>query len=355
MISSPHPSNGRLKIERIETLLVDLPTIRPHKLSVATMEGQTLMIVRLYASDGIVGVGEAATIAGLAYGPESPEGMKLSIDTYIAPVLMGCDPGQVQGTMQTIAAMVKGNHFAKCAIETALLDAQGKRFGLSVSELCGGRVRDALPVAWTLASGDTKRDIDEAEAMLASRRHRVFKLKIGRQSVEADVAHVAEIKKALGDRASVRVDVNMAWSETDAVRGLSGLRDAGCDMVEQPVAKVAALRRLTARGILPIMADEVLQGPASAFDLAQRHAADIFAVKLLQSGGLTAASQVRAIANAAGIGLYGGTMLEGAVSTVASAHVFAGFPRLDWGTNEAKENVNMRVQISHTQPRNLLN
>lgn len=332
MMLSPNPSDGRLRIERIETFLVDLPTIRPHKLSVATMEGQTLMIVRLYASDGVVGVGEAATIAGLAYGPESPEGMKLAIDTYIAPVLAACDPGRVQATMGAIAGVVKGNHFAKCAVETALLDAQGKRFGLPVSAFCGGRVRDSLPVAWTLASGDTKRDIDEAEVMLARRRHRIFKLKIGRQSVEADVAHVAEIKKALGDRASIRVDVNMAWSETDAVRGLLGLRDAGCDMVEQPVAKVAALGRLTARGILPIMADEVLQGPASAFDLAQRHAANIFAVKLLQSGGLMAAGQVGAIADAAGIGLYGGTMLEGAVSTIASAQVFAGFPNLDWGT-----------------------
>jgi len=332
MMSTLSPSEGRLTIERVETFLVDLPTIRPHKLSVATMEGQTLMIVRLYCSDGVVGIGEGATIAGLAYGPESPEGMKLAIDTYIAPVLLGSDPGRVQTTMRTIAGVVKGNHFAKCAVETALLDAQGKRFGLPMSELCGGRVRDALPVAWTLASGDTGRDIAEAEEMLDRRRHNIFKLKIGRRSVEADVAHVAQIKAALGDRASVRVDVNMAWSETDAVRGLSGLRDAGCDMVEQPVAKAAALGRLTARGILPIMADEILQGPASAFDLAQRHAADIFAVKILQSGGVMAAGRVGAIADAAGLGLYGGTMLEGVVSTVASAHVFAGFPRLDWGT-----------------------
>ncbi|CAN5164715.1 muconate/chloromuconate family cycloisomerase [soil metagenome] len=332
-MSSLSPSSrGRLKIERVETFLVDLPTIRPHKLSVATMEGQTLMIVRLYASDGVVGVGEGTTIAGLAYGPESPEGMKLAIDTYVAPVLLACDPSRIQATMSTIGSVVKGNHFAKCAVETALLDAQAKRFGLSVSDLLGGRVRDSLPVAWTLASGDTRRDIDEAEAMLAQRRHRIFKLKIGRQTVNADIAHVAEIKAALGDRASIRVDVNMAWSETDAVRGLEGLKDAGCDMVEQPVARVAALARLTARGILPIMADEVLQGPASAFELAQRHAADIFAVKVLQSGGLIAAGQVAAIADAAGVGLYGGTMLEGAISTVASAHVFAGFPHLEWGT-----------------------
>ena len=40
----------------------------------------------------------------------------------------------------------------------------GKRIGLPVSELLGGRHRDELPVAWILASGDTLKDIEEAEA-----------------------------------------------------------------------------------------------------------------------------------------------------------------------------------------------
>ncbi|MBB6104751.1 hypothetical protein F4827_004616, partial [Paraburkholderia bannensis] len=39
------PAMTSVTIERIETRLVDLPTIRPHKLSVATMYGQTLMLV----------------------------------------------------------------------------------------------------------------------------------------------------------------------------------------------------------------------------------------------------------------------------------------------------------------------
>lgn len=320
------------KIDRVETFLVDLPTIRPHRLSVATMEGQTLMLVRLHMSDGIIGTGEGTTIAGLAYGPESPEGMKLTIDTYMAPVLLACDPTRIQQTMATIGMVVKGNHFARCAVETALFDAQAKRCGLPLSELLGGRVRERLPVAWTLASGETARDIAEAEEMLARRRHRVFKLKIGRHPVRQDVAHVAAIKAALGDRASVRVDVNMAWSESEAAYGLKALAEGGCDLVEQPVAAVAALARLTARGLVPVMADELLHGPATAFDLAQARAADVFAVKIEQSGGLIAAGKVGAIADAAGISLYGGTMLEGAVSTVAAAHLFATFPSLDFGT-----------------------
>ncbi|RZZ86090.1 muconate/chloromuconate family cycloisomerase [Pseudoxanthomonas winnipegensis] len=328
---SPVPTSAAT-IERVETLLIDLPTIRPHRLSVATMSGQTLMLVRLHCSDGVVGLGEGTTIAGLAYGAESPEGMKLAIDTYVAPVLLGSDARRVQALMARVGKLVKGNHFAKCAIETALLDAQGKRVGLPLSELLGGRVRDRLGVAWTLASGDTAKDIAEAEAMLAARRHNVFKLKIGRKPVAEDLAHVAAIKRALGDAASVRVDVNMAWSESEAVRALPALADAGCELVEQPVASAAALTRLMRRFPIALMADEVLTGPDSAFELAKVGGADVFAVKTEQSGGLLAAQKVGAIADAAGIELYGGTMLEGSVGTIAAAHVFATFPRLQWGT-----------------------
>ena len=248
-------------VERIETMLVDLPTIRPHKLSVATMDGQTLMLVKIHCSDGIVGIGEGATIGGLAYGGESPEGMKLAIDTYFAPVMTGQDATRVQALMARVGKMVKENRFAKSAVETALLDANGKRLGLPVTELLGGRRRDRLPVAWTLASGDTATDIAEAERMLDLRRHRIFKLKIGAKGLREDIAHVAAIKRALAERGAVRADVNMAWSETEAAYGIAALADAGCELVEQPVASAAALARLVRRFPVALMADEVLTGP----------------------------------------------------------------------------------------------
>ena len=325
---------SQLKIEQVETFLVDLPTIRPHQLSMTTMSGQTLMIVRIRTSDGIVGIGEGTTIGGLAYGPESPEGMKLTIDTYIAPLLRDADPNRVAPTMGRINKAVRDNHFAKCAVETALHDALGKRTGLAMSELLGGRIHDRLPVAWTLASGDTGRDIAEAEDMLQRRRHNIFKLKIGRGDPKQNIAHVAAIKRAVGDRASVRVDINQAWSEATAKWAIPALADAGCDLVEQPIAlsNRAGMARLTSASRIAIMADEALHGPETAFDFAANAAADVFAVKIAQSGGLFAAGRVAAIADAAGIGLYGGTMLEGGIATVASAHLFATFPHLEWGT-----------------------
>lgn len=323
-----------IKIESVDTFLVDLPTIRAHVLSMATMKCQTALFVQLRCSDGIIGTGEATTIGGLSYGPESPEGIKLAIDTYFAPLLTGTDATRPAAAMEMLRKAIVGNHFAKCAIETALLDAMGQRLGVPVSELLGGRLRESLPVAWTLASGDTATDIAEAEQMLDLRRHKIFKLKIGKRPVEDDVAHVAAIKKALGDRASVRVDVNQAWDEATAAKGIAMLEEAGCDLVEQPIPTYArgAMARLAQRFSMPIMADEALTGPHSAFDYAANAAADVFAVKIQQSGGLRAACQVGAIADAAGIGLYGGTMLEVGIATAASAHVFATFPRLSFQT-----------------------
>ena len=315
-------------------MLLDLPTIRPHQLSVTTMRRQKLVLVRVRAADGVFGWGEATTIGGLAYGEESPESMRVNIETYMVPLLLGADATSPGARMRDLRAHLQGNRFSLCAIETALYDAQARRLGVPLSDLFGGRVHDSLPVAWTLASGDTARDIAEAERMLDQKRHRIFKLKIGARDVRADVAHVAAIKHALGDRASVRVDVNQAWSESEAMLGMGMLEHAGVDLVEQPIAagNDEGMRRLRRMNRIPLMADEALHGPADAFRLAERRASDVFAIKITQSGGLRGAQQVAAIAEAANIGLYGGTMLEGAVGTIASAQLFSTFTELAWGT-----------------------
>jgi len=321
-------------IREIETSLVDVPTIRPHKLSVATMNTQTLVLVRIRCDDGIEGWGEATTIGGLNYGEESPDSIKANLDRHIAPLLVGMDANSPARAMARLRKTIQGNRFAKCAIETALLDAQGQRLGVPLSELLGGRVRDALPVAWTLASGDTAKDIAEAEHMLDIRRHRIFKLKIGARSIKEDLDHVLAIKRALGERASVRVDVNQAWSELEAVRGIAALEAGGIDLVEQPVRadNRAALRRLAARFDVAVMADEALHGPVDAFNIARSDGADVYAVKIAQSGGLFPAQQVASVAQLAGIGLYGGTMLEGGVGTAATAHLCATWTDLSWDT-----------------------
>ncbi len=78
-------------IERVTAIILDIPTVRPHVLAMATMQTQAIVLVFIQRSDGIRGVGEATTIGGLTYGEESPEGIKVAIDTYLAPLLIGMD------------------------------------------------------------------------------------------------------------------------------------------------------------------------------------------------------------------------------------------------------------------------
>jgi muconate cycloisomerase len=80
------------------------------------------------------------------------------------------------------------------------------------------------------------------------------------------------------------------------------------------------------------MADESINGPEDAYELAQEAAADVFALKISKAGGLLSTLRTAAVGDAAGIGLYGGTMLEGTVGSIASAHAFAACPQLRWGT-----------------------
>lgn len=326
--------NALTKIDQIETMILDIPTIRGHVLSMATMRTQSAVLVRIRFSDGSEGIGEGTTIGGLSYGAESPEGIQSAIDTYITPVLVGRDADNVNGAIQLIDKLVKGNRIAKAAVEIALWDGLAKRLGCSVSQLFGGAVHDRLPVAWTLASGNSDTDIAEAEQMIEIRRHNIFKLKIGKRSVREDVAHVARIKKAVGDAASVRVDVNTAWSLQDARWGLKGLQDAGCELVEQPVPARyrRAMAELSRDYEIAVMADEALNGPEDALSVANANAADVFAVKVAQSGGLKRAAEVIAIGQAAGLGLYGGTMLETGLGTAAALQLFATVETLHWGT-----------------------
>ena len=326
--------NPVTKIDQIETLILDIPTIRGHVLSMATMRTQTAVLVKIKFSDGSEGIGEGTTIGGLSYGAESPESIQSAIDTYIAPALIGRGADDVNGAIQLVDKIVKSNRIAKTAVEIALWDGLGKRLNVPVSQLFGGAVHDKLPVAWTLASGNSETDIAEAQEMIETRRHNIFKLKIGKRSVRDDVAHVARIKEAVGDAASVRVDINTAWSLQDARWGLKGLQEAGCELVEQPVPARyrRAMAELTGGYEIAVMADEALNGPEDALAVAKANAADVFAVKVAQSGGLKRASEVIAIAQAADLGLYGGTMLETGLGTAAALQLFATVGTLHWGT-----------------------
>ena len=227
----------------------------------------------------------------------------------------------------------KRNNAAKGAIKSALFDAVGKTLGVPAVQLLGGAVRDSVPVLWTLASGDPGQEIEEAEKKLAARLHNTFKVKIGAQAPEADLLRMRKLATALEGRASLIVDANQAWDETTALHCLPVLAELGVRLVEQPLPAwdLAGMARLRARCTVPLMADECVFSTHEMLDVARAAAADVISLKLVKHGGLLATRKVAAVAEAAGIGLYGGCLLESSIGAAAHLQVFAGLPNLAWG------------------------
>ena len=121
-------------------------------------DGIRLVIVKVETSDpGLWGVG-CATFT------QRPMAVVTAIEEYLRPFLVGRDPSDIEDTWQ--AMDVSGYwrsgpvlHNAMSGVDEALWDIKGKRAGMPVYQLLGGRVRRAADV-YVHAQG---RDVDELE------------------------------------------------------------------------------------------------------------------------------------------------------------------------------------------------
>ena len=323
-----------MKIHSVDLHIVDLPTIRPHHLAMHTIVTQTVVLACMKSEDGVEGWAEVATIGGASYSEESPEVIKLIVEKYIAPLIIGKNPVHFEAIMHDVGTQVVGNYYAKALIESAMVDLVAKTRNIPAYELFGGQYHKSLPVAWTLASGDTGKDIEEAKNCLAERKHNIFKLKIGMGDPRKNVEHVIKIKEAVGDAGSVRVDINQAWDEVTSLYCIEALEAGGVDLIEQPLVNWdhEGMARLTSRFKVPIMADESLGSIQSAYQLSKMRAGNVFALKVGKAGGLMATKKTAGIAEAAGIGLYGGTMIESSLGTAICAQLYSTMPEMAFGT-----------------------
>lgn len=320
-------------IAGITATIIDVPTVRRHKLASLSVTAQSYVIVELRLANGVVGIGEAATLGGPRWAEESVESIKANIDAYLAPALVGKRADRIAAAGILLDGAAKRNNAAKGAIESAAFDALGQTLGIPAAMLLGGVVRDRVPVLWTLASGDPGQEIEEAESKLAAGLHNMFKVKIGAQAPAADMARLARIAAALEGRAGLIADANQAWDETVSLRFLPQLSEIGVRLVEQPVPSwnVEGLARLRHRCDIPLMADECVFSPQDMLRVANLAAADVVSLKLVKHGGPIGLQKVAAVAEAAGIGLYGGCLLESSVGAAAHLHAFAGLRTMEWG------------------------
>lgn len=324
-------ARGR-EIVAVETVIVDVPTARQHRLSNTEITVQSYVIVKVALADGTLGYGEAATLGGPRWAEESVEAIKANIDSYLAPAVLGCSALSFEANQLAMQMAASRNNAARGGVDAALFDAAGKSLGLPTHQLLGGALRDRIEVLWALASGDADQEIEEARAKLAAREHRRFKIKLGFHSPAEDMARLARIVAALPG-CEIVCDVNQGWSEATAIRYVPQLAELGVVLIEQPLRPglAAATARVAARSPIPIMTDEAAFTGPEIVAQAMAGAGSVYSLKLVKSGGLMELKRAAAIAQACGMELYGGCLLETGLGAAAHLAVFSTLPRLEWG------------------------
>jgi muconate cycloisomerase len=321
-----------VKIARVETFLVDLPLPHVQKRAFGTFDRENHTIVRLTTDEGPNGLGEAAACGGPNWSEDCAESTKMVVDRFLAPLILDEDPFRVEHLLRKMDSAVKGNRFAKAAIESALLDLVAKSLCVPVYVLLGGLYRDRIPITWLLNTDDVSAAIEEAEEWL-ERGVRIFKLKAGAADPDQEREAVLSIASALDGRARVRVDVNCGWDVLTALRIIPRWEGI-VEYVEQPVrrADIEGMARLVRSCPVPIAADESLFTVEDSLRIVRERAADLFVLKLGKAGGILACKRQAAIAEATGIPCVISTMIDSSIATSAALHFGLSTPAVTHGS-----------------------
>jgi L-alanine-DL-glutamate epimerase-like enolase superfamily enzyme/alpha-beta hydrolase superfamily lysophospholipase len=318
------------RVAAIEVCTAELPFRFSFGHAAAERRCSTNVFVKVVLSDGTAGFGEGVP-RGYVTG-ETPESALDAVSRNYGPALVGAefsDPDDVPAVLEA-AAMRAGDPqggppgAAWCAVELAMLDAAGRRFGLPVSAWLGPVRAPTLTYDAVLPFSATVAVVPLALAARSLGLTQV-KLKVG-LDLDDDVERLRLLRRVLGTDADLRVDANGAWTADEALRAIERLRRYGISAVEQPVAAgdLAGLRRVTAECPELIVVDESLRTPSEAQALLEAKACSAFNIRVSKCGGLLASMRIAAIAADAGLPVVVGAQVgESGLLSAAGRHLAA--------------------------------
>ncbi len=287
-----------------------------------------VVFLRLTAEGGDSGYGEASSWSVFT---GSAEASYAALNRYIRPLVVGRSIGDRAWIMQDAAKSVAHCTEAKAALETALLDLQGRIVGLPVWALLGGKCRDEIPLSCSIADPDFNKDLVLME-QIKNDGLRIIKLKTGFKDQQFDLMRLEHLRKNYPEF-SIRIDYNQGLHHDVAVRYVQEAAEFEPDFIEQPVA--SHLRKLMAniRAAIdvPLLADESIFGPEDMQTAIDAGICDGVSVKIMKAGGLTRAQTIARMASTSGLSAYGGDMFETGVAHLAGTHMIAATPEIGLG------------------------
>lgn len=294
-----------------------IPPERQHVSDFGRLTTFDITLVAVTTEDGLTGYGEAKAAVGSA-GINAV--VAASVREELRPLLLGEDARQITRLWELMYngtrahfALERGRSFpvlgrrgvtisAISGVDMALWDLLGKRLGVPVYQLLGGKCREKLPAyasgGWAEASGIGA----QLGSYLERGGFRAVKMRVGSMdgTVENSVARVRAAREALGPEIDLMVDAHGTFDVREARRFARGVEGCRLAWFEEPVSADdrTGMAEVRAATDIPIAAGESEFTRFDFRDLLEARAVDILQPDLAIAGGITEGARIAALAGA---------------------------------------------------------
>ncbi|HYV13683.1 MAG TPA: enolase C-terminal domain-like protein [Pyrinomonadaceae bacterium] len=295
-------------------------------------------IVEVETDEGLIGLGE------MGGGGESAEAAFQALKSY----LVGHDPARLEELRFLIAnptaSLYNNRTQMLAAIEFACLDILGQKWGVPVSEILGGRLRDRVPFASYLFfrypnSRDGKGEIRTVEQLVESARElkklngfTSHKLKGGVFPPEYELECYRTLAAALqSDR--FRFDPNAVWSTETAIWFGQQIEDIRNDYLEDPVYGLNGMRRVREKVRMPLATNTVVVNFEQLAANVLNTAVDVVLLDTTFWGGIRACVKAAAVCETFQLGVAVHSSGELGIQLATMLHLGAVIPNLSFAAD----------------------
>jgi len=293
-----------MRINRFDIVIVELPMQLSVEDDPAVERTARNILVVAQDEGGNTGWGESCPRPDVT--GETIESARDDLQQIILPGLLGRKPDSLYDVVTAMTGALeklqRNQHAAFCAAELAILDLVSRRMGVSAGEAIGPIRKGAVHYSGVIPA-KSRESVKKYAA-------RMRKLGVGhvKISVGADLTDNLEFldiaRQILGDEVELRINADGAWDADETIRQLRAMSFYRLAGVEQPVPgdDIAGMARVSAAGIVPVIANSSLVTLDDARRLAKMDACDVFDIGISKCGGLINSSRIHAVARSAGLG-----------------------------------------------------
>jgi len=303
-----------MKLEAVELIRLDVPLKSTFRTSEGAMNALEVVWVHAITDVG-EGWAECAANRLPDYSSEYHAGAAGVLKEFFIPEIKNLGNELTAEAVAPTLHWAKDHRMAKAALETAVLDAQLRAADTSFAQYLGA-VKTKVPAGVSVGIMDSLPELMKfVEGYLAEGYLRI-KLKI---EPGWDYEPVKLVRETFGPDLLLQVDANTAYTRDDFDL-LKRLDEFNLLLIEQPIEEEDILghARLAEYIETPVCLDESIVSAGVARDAIELGATEIINIKPARVGGYIEAVKIHNIAQAAGIPVWCGGMLETGIGRAAN-------------------------------------